>query len=235
LQNIWNPKTGQLINKTPYEIATKKELWTGYTSLDTYPLSKTYKTYIVNSNIYNAYGLSGKYFPCPFSEYLDICKKYNKESVIELKDENISSLTNLPAKAKQIAELLIKNLINYLKLKDVYKTTTIIAFDDALHDNKEYFYNSLVKYDTEKVLVNKYEKLCWNCELNHHNPTADAYKALLQGKNIDIDYTYLTQDLLNLAKEKGKIVNVWTVNDFDKIEQLRKMGVNQITTNIYKN
>jgi glycerophosphoryl diester phosphodiesterase len=43
---------------------------------------------IVFDDTKNNYGIGGDYKIPTFKEYLSICKKYNKEAFIEIKDEN---------------------------------------------------------------------------------------------------------------------------------------------------
>lgn len=49
---------------------------------------------------------------------------------------------------------------------------------------------------------------------------------------VDLHYSLVTPDLMDIAKELGLEVHVWTVNDLDKAKELNKIGVSSITTDI---
>lgn len=50
--------------------------------------------------------------------------------------------------------------------------------------------------------------------------------------NLDIEYPSVTQELLDNCHNQGILVNCWTVDDADKVQELIDMGVDFITTNI---
>jgi glycerophosphoryl diester phosphodiesterase len=88
---------------------------------------------------------------------------------------------------------------------------------------------------TAELLYPKFQKLCW-ADYGHQDPFAEAYKALNDGQNIDVDYSILLgtggQDLVKLAHQKNLKVNCWTVNDTADRNKLEEIGVDQISGNV---
>ena len=50
--------------------------------------------------------------------------------------------------------------------------------------------------------------------------------------DLDVKYTGLTQEMADQVHAIGQKVNVWTVNTPETAEQMIRMGVDYITTNI---
>jgi hypothetical protein len=149
----------------------------------------------------NLYGIGGEQHAPSFVDYLNICKTYNKEAVIEIKDENISV-------AGQTASLLISELIAEITEVGYLEHSTIIAFDDPSFNRSEPFYNQLKEKDKTpgQILVKKFQKLCW-VDTNHDNPAQDALAAINKNQNVDIDATKITRTIIKKAHAKKLLVN----------------------------
>ena len=51
--------------------------------------------------------------------------------------------------------------------------------------------------------------------------------------DIDIEDKLLTRDLVDIFHKKNLKVNVWTVDEIEKLRKLEDMGVDYITTNVF--
>jgi glycerophosphoryl diester phosphodiesterase len=49
---------------------------------------------------------------------------------------------------------------------------------------------------------------------------------------VDLHYSVVNQELMDIANDLGLEVHVWTVNDLDKAKELQMLGVSSITTDI---
>jgi glycerophosphoryl diester phosphodiesterase len=230
---------GYQIVKHTYSDIQNMLLWTGHCTY-----SSDNNQYEVTSDNYNFYGLSGDYTVPLFSEYLNICKKYNKEAVIEIKDENIYWGTDY-------ANALMLELINEVNESGWSDHCTIIAFDGSVYAPPPFdplalpFYNALKTLSTSSTddniketalkLLPKFQKLIWG-DHTHESPTSEAYWAINQNLNIDVDSSVLLAsggaNIVRQAHKKGLIVNTWTVNDEKIRDELLAIGVDQVSTNI---
>lgn len=53
---------------------------------------------------------------------------------------------------------------------------------------------------------------------------------LTKGYNMGLNYHLVDQDIIDSVHEKGKIINLYTINDIELINQYKEMGVDYITT-----
>ncbi|MBR4291104.1 MAG: hypothetical protein IKT52_10790 [Oscillospiraceae bacterium] len=136
-------------------------------------------------------------------EYICACKKYEKVAVLELKNR-------LPKEAIfEIAEII--SSLGYME------HTIFISFRlENLTDLREKFPDQPAQY-----LLSKIED-------------ADATLATLTAHHLDLDvkYTAVTEAIVAMLHENGIKVNVWTVDTLEEAENLTRMGVDFITTNI---
>lgn len=134
-------------------------------------------------------------------DYINICQKYGKVSVLELKT---------PFEAEHVREIV--DIIHDMGHLDM---TVFISFhrQDLIY-LREYLPDQPAQYlcgewnDDVKEFVNKYDL------------------------DIDICYPPLTKEVFDDIKSAKKKINVWTVDDKTKGEQLSEWGVDYITTNI---
>jgi glycerophosphoryl diester phosphodiesterase len=240
---LWDVTTGEtkITNLTLSQIQSKT-LWTGYCGTNQDPAKGNVGDQIVLNNVFNKYGIGGDYHVPTFKEYLNICKQYNKEAVIEIKDEN--AFWN---NGQDYANALILEMINEINEVNYASHCTIIAFDGSVYDDSKpdqpfwHALESAISNPTKNIantasqLFPKFQKLCW-ADYGHQDPFAEAYLALNNEQNIDVDYNILLgkggQDLVKLAHEKNLKVNCWTINDQQDCNTLKKLGVDQITGNV---
>ncbi|MDR1991165.1 MAG: hypothetical protein LBP70_00300 [Mycoplasmataceae bacterium] len=237
---LWNPTTGTKITDLTLNQVKDKELWTGYCGENLDPTVGNVGDWIVLNNEYNAYGISGDYVVPTFKEYLTICKNHNKEAVIEIKDENSFW-------GADYASTLILEMINEINEVDWANHCTVIAFDGSVFDtakpDQPYWHELKNACEnpapdiskTANILFNKFEKLCWG-DYGHQDPLAEAYRAVYNHQNIDVDKSILLDsgggDLIKFAHENNLIVNSWTVNDINDRDNLIKLDIDQMTTNV---
>ena len=145
---------------------------------------------------------SDLYMPT-LKEYIAVCKKYGKKAVLELK--NCFNEDEIRAITDEIAEL------------DYLDGTIFIAFDiDNLHHVRKLYPKQTVQY-----LVS--ERRC---------PSNFVELIEKYGFDLDAQHTLITPELIERCHGFGAEINVWTVDDPTRAEELIKMGVDQITTNI---
>lgn len=135
-------------------------------------------------------------------EYLGICRKYEKTAVLELKNDFAKE------EAAQILTIV----------KDTYSIDRMVFIS--------FSYQNLC-YIREMLPEARIQFLCC-CEVDE--------KLLEQLKayrfDLDIEYTYLTKENIELLHQNGIEVNCWTVDDAAYAQKLAEWGVDFITTNI---
>lgn len=136
------------------------------------------------------------------SEYIEICKYYEKEAVLELKntfeEQDIYEICDI------IGEL------GYLE------HTTFISFD----------YNNLV-YLRRKLPTQSAQYLIGkNCPMNWLD------MLLKEHLDLDVYHKVLTKEIVDLCHENGIKVNCWTVDKLEDAERVIALDVDMITSNI---
>lgn len=135
-------------------------------------------------------------------EYVEICKKYEKASVLELKN---------PMEPGQI-----DGIIAVLREENWLDNTIFISFDLG---NMVYVRKCLPKQNAQYLIEQRVPE-----------DLIDTLKKYRLG--LDIDYTILTEDFVRAVHAEGLQVNVWTVNRLEDAQRLAAWGVDYITTNI---
>ena len=139
--------------------------------------------------------------PTTLENYLNICKKYEKHAVLELKTE--------------FTDGEIENIIETIKSYDYLENLTFISFK----------YENLVKI--RKILPTQ------SVQFLFREVTDEIFENLVRDKfDVDIKAVALTPEIVKKFHDAGILVNCWTVDDKDMAEELVKMGVDFITTNI---
>ena len=137
------------------------------------------------------------------AEYIQICKKYEKISVLELKNH--------------MQPQDIDRIIAAVREEGWLEHTIFISFDlpnmihvrEALPDQKaQYLIEGNPEWQSVLDALNRYSL------------------------DLDINYQLLTQERINDVHKAGKEVNVWTVDRLEDAERLAAWGVDYITTNI---
>jgi len=140
--------------------------------------------------------------PIPkLEDYLRICKEYGKVPIIEIK-EVIEP------------EDLIK-IVELTKAYGLYEVSTIISFN--------LFYLLFIRehYDiTIQYLLNRIEK-------EHELLDICEY----YGFDLDIEHKALTKRFIDACHDRGILVNAWTVDAFDRAQELIDLGIDFLTTN----
>ena len=136
------------------------------------------------------------------SEYLRICKRYNKIAVLELKNpfqkQDVQSIVQMIKQTYNIRQLIF------------------ISFD----------YQTLVflrELEPEAII----QFLCF-CEID----AALIEKLKRFGFDLDIYFERLNPENIKLLHSHGIKINCWTVDDQIAAERLAAAGVDNITTNI---
>lgn len=136
------------------------------------------------------------------SEYIKICKKYEKTCVLEIKNH--------------FEEKDIEKLIDEIKELEYIDNVIFISFDfeNCVNVRKLLPENGVQFLTSKEITSDLIEKLCEN------------------NLDLDIHYKQLNSDNINLLHSKGIRVNCWTCDDKDDAEKLVSYGVDFITSNI---
>ena len=136
-------------------------------------------------------------------EYAQICKKYEKVSVLELKNpmqpEQIDRIIDIVREEGWLEKTIfisfaLSNMIHVRKVLPAQKAQYLIS---GQHDWQEIL-ETLKQYDLD----------------------------------LDIDGRILTEQMVKDIHALGKELNVWTVNQLEDAQRLAQWGVDYITTNI---
>ena len=136
-------------------------------------------------------------------EYVQICKKYEKTSVLELKN---------PMEPEHI-----DRIIAIVREEGWLEHTIFISF--AL-SNMVHVREALPNQKVQYLIEGQHD---WNEILN----TLKQYDL-----DLDIDHRILTEQMVKDVHALGKELNVWTVNKLEDAQRLTAWGVDYITTNI---
>ena len=139
-------------------------------------------------------------------EYLKICAKYEKTAVLELK--NAFEKADVCAMLEIVKENISPDKIIY------------ISFD---YNNLCYI-KECIPDATVQFLCGYKEDVAINDEF--------VQKLKAYDMDLDIEHHSLTETSVRFLHENGIKVNCWTVDDPESAEELVKMGVDFITTNI---
>ena len=134
-------------------------------------------------------------------DYISICKKYGKHSVLELKDEfDFAQMTEIIGIIREIGHL---------------EDTTFISF----YPKNCYLLRGILPDQSCQFLSDRINK--------------EVVEGVL-GARVDIDvvYTALNRENIKIFKDHGVKVNCWTVDDPKEAEELVRLGVDYITSNI---
>ena len=135
-------------------------------------------------------------------EYLSICKRYEKEAVLELKNPM----------EREAVHGIVAECARLYGLEHV----TFIAFC---------FQNLLYVKEVAKEAKAQY-LLAEEIKPEH------IQKMVENGIDLDTHYLALTQELVETLHKAGLVINCWTVDDPEIAEKLVSWGVDQITSNI---
>ena len=136
------------------------------------------------------------------SEYIRICRKYEKKAVLEIKNP--------------VAPEHIKGIVDEVDSLGWLENTVFISFS---HDNM---------VELRKLLPEA--KLMF---LTTHAPNQELVDMLLPWNlHLDIAWTVLTREGVELMHENGIEVNVWNVDEVELAERLLEWGVDYLTTDI---
>lgn len=136
------------------------------------------------------------------SEYIKVCKKYNKKCALELKN--------------RFEPEDIRDMIKEIKSFGYLYNMIFISFDpDNCKTLRWMLKNAQIQYLTGTPITDKDISM-----LEKHR------------LDLDIAYPLLTRDLVDNVHSFGQKVNCWTCDRKEDAEKLIEIGVDYITTNI---
>ena len=136
-------------------------------------------------------------------EYIDLCKKYEKTAVLELKN---------PMEPKHI-----DRIISAILERGWLEHTIFISFSlsNMIHVRRQ------LPQQKAQYLIEGNPN--WD----------EIIKALEEYRlDLDVDHHLVTEELVQKLHSLKKEINVWTVNDLNDAKRLASWGVDYITTNI---
>lgn len=135
-------------------------------------------------------------------EYIKICKKYNKVSVLELKNHFLVSD--------------LKKVINEFYSFDYLDSVIFISFDlENCINLRKLLPKAKIQYLTFKEITEETIAVLVNNNLD-----------------LDAEYYLLTKEIVDKLHSLKIEVNCWTCDDRETAEKLADMGVDYITSNI---
>ena len=141
------------------------------------------------------------------SEYVGICKKYEKEAVLELKET--------------FEKEVLRKVINVFREHEYLEHVVFISFHlQNLIDLRELLPDCRAQYLLKNINEERFELL------KKHRLDLDI------DHRVHRENRSLTKEWVDRIHGEGLCVNCWTVNDVESAEQLISWGVDQITTNI---
>ncbi len=134
-------------------------------------------------------------------EYFSICRKYDKTAVFELKNP--------------FSEEQIRQIIALVKKTGWLQRTIFISFS---------FFN--VK-TLRRLLPDA------NIQYLYSDRITPEFVSMLANEKLDLDIRHdrLNPETVAMLKQKGIVINCWTVDDPERAAALVAMGVDYITTN----
>lgn len=160
---------------------------------------------LLNTPLYDKDRLVRSHIKIPtLMEYVMIAKKYQKECIIEFKNE--------------WAEADIVDVLNQIQAVEYLEHCIFISFYYTnLINVRKHISNVRLQFLTSKYQENEEMvlKLCHDYKID-----------------LDLYYKIISKDLVDKLHSLGIMVNCWTVDDPIMAEELVKMGVDFITTNI---
>lgn len=159
-----------------------------------------------NIPVYDKNNKYSKYSYLPsLEEYINICKTFNKYAVLELK--NKMSEDNLNSIYEIIKSLNYLSKIIFISFDKENLITLKNIYSDG---NYQYLSNIESKEIQEEAIKT----------------------AINNNFDLDVNHNNLTLDFINKCKENNIKINVYTVDDKTRAEELINLGINYITSNI---
>lgn len=143
---------------------------------------------------------------CLLKDYIKVCKENNKKLVLELKYTN-------GVKADDLSYM--DEIVEQIKKAEVYENTIFISF---IREACEYLRVNYVDAEVQFLTgpnTTTDENIDWCCE---YQASIDAY------------YGAITDEQIKKIHKNYMYVNVWTVNDQEKANELLARGVDIITS-----
>ncbi len=138
-------------------------------------------------------------------EYINICKKYGKKCVLEIKTK--------------MEPRHIEKMIEEIRKLDYLENVIFISGHiDCL-------------IEVRRILP---EQKIQCLVAMHYNPYGKELLDILNKYSFDLDiyYKLLTKEIVDEVHANGHIVNCWTIDEKEEAEKVVELGVDQITTNI---
>ncbi|ONI38295.1 hypothetical protein AN639_07820 [Candidatus Epulonipiscium fishelsonii] len=171
------------------------------------------------------------------ADVIELDVRFNAEGIPVLSHNEITQDKQLVT-VEQALEIIYKH--NDIKVNyDMKETTFISNLVDVISKTNM---TSRGLTTGEPMLDVDIEKLAaigieyFNAPVDHTrlddiNYCNELVKQINNYAGINIDYKFLTKEILEIMHENNKKVFVWTVDDKDDITSLKNLGVDSITTN----
>jgi len=166
-----------------------------------------------------------------FSESFKNEKIPTLESVLELIDGKCQLVIEIK-KGSEYYPDIEKNILNIIKKKGAEKWVMIHSFD---YNVLERVHNLNPKIALQKLFIGNFKFTPYVFSDKAENLNISNYPYITE---YSLNYIFANRGIIEFLKSNGKKVNVWTVNDIEKANELISIGIDGIFTdnpNLLKN
>lgn len=168
---------------------------------------------------------------------------------IVIKESTYDELTKIALydmeKGKYRSDLVVSKIPEYIRICKRYEKTPVLELKNPMTADSIRQIVEIIKqeeYLEQTIFISfhwdnlvEIRKICPEQKVQFLRVEWDdsLYKQLKEAKfDLDIKYTYLTQEIIENLHSDGIEVNCWTCNDKETAEKLISWGIDYITSNI---
>lgn len=165
---------------------------------------------------------------------------------LEIAEHTYEELTAQPLKNKKgTAKVYLCTLERYLEIMQQYDMVCFIELKGEFSDEqvKEIFDLCAEKYDLSRCIMQSFsfDNLLKARELFPELPLMLTYgegdtnyeRCFEYGFSIDVEYTVVTEEMVNAFHERGLEVAVWTANELLTLSYAKSLGVDYIESDMF--
>lgn len=159
-------------------------------------------------------------------------EEIQKVSLYDVKKENKWDYLKVPTFAEYLECCIKYNKVAVIEFKFLFSEEHVYQVLDMIKE-KNYLENCVfISFIYENLqVVRKYDSNL-KAQFLLADYTDELINRCINDKiDIDIHYSFLNQERVNYLHKNNLKINVWTVDNLEKAEELSKMGVDFITTN----
>ena len=214
-------------------------------TLDSFTLATKYSYFGIETDVHVT--LDGKYIICHDDniERMTGINKIIEESLYEdlrkikvkNKDESFTRDIFFPSLEEYINICKNSNKVSVLELKNEMKEENVLEIVKMIKDMGHYDKTIFISFAKKNIItLRKYFPDC-NCQFLSVADTTEKQEDALNFAinyqcDLDLFYGGITKDFIDVCHKHNILLNIWTVDDEKLANNLIKMGVDFITSNI---